>query len=120
MVAIFSFYARLSLIMLQIIKSLGVVIVAVVFFAACGEALVSQVGGEFDKATGGCEHCEHCESDTKLVDTEDGSKAADKEVASKDTNEENALRGSDVKVNSNETDKEDDLKKSSQEDKVAN
>ena len=115
MVAIFSFYARLSLIMLQIIKSLGVVIVAVVFFAACGEALVSQVGGEFDKATGGCEHCEHCESDTKLVDTEDGSKAADKEVDSKNANEE-----ADGKADPSEASKEDDLKKSSQEDKVAN
>ena len=101
--------------MLQIIKSLGVVIVAVVFFAACGEAIVSQVGGEFDKATGGCEHCEHCESDTKLVDTEDGSKAPDKEVDSKNANEE-----ADGKGDSGETDKENDLKKSSEEDKATN
>ena len=115
MIAIFSFHARLSLIMLQIIKSLGVVIVAVVFFAACSEALVSQVGGEFDKATGGCEHCEHCESDTKLVDTEDGSKAPDKEVDSKNANEE-----ADGKGDSGETDKENDLKKSSKEDKASN
>ena len=56
MVAIFDYYARLSLIMLQIIKSLGVLIVAVVFFAACGEALVSQVGGDIEKAAGGCEN----------------------------------------------------------------
>lgn len=112
MVAIFDYYARLSLIMLQIIKSLGVLIVAVVFFAACGEALVSQVGGDIEKAAGGCEHCEHCESDTKLVDTtEGGAKAADKEVDSKNPNEE-----ADGKADPGEANKEDDLKKSSKED----
>ena len=102
--------------MFQIIKSLGVLIVAVVFFAACGEALVSQVGVDTEKAAGGCEHCEHCESDTKLVDTTEGeTKAADKEVDSKNPNEK-----TDGKTDPDEANKEGDLKKSSQEDKAAN
>ena len=102
--------------MLQIIKSIGVLIVAIVFFAACGEALVSQVGADTEKPAGGCEHCEHCESDTKLVDTtEGGAKATDEEVDSKNPNEE-----AEGKADAGEANKEDDLKKSSQEDKAAN
>ena len=102
--------------MLQIMKSLGVLIVALVLFAGCGEALVGQVGADTEKAAGGCEHCEHCESDTKLVDTtEGGAKAADKEVDSKNPNEE-----TDGKTDPDEANKEDDLKKSSQADKAAN
>ena len=42
--------------MLHTAKSLGVVIIAVALFTACSEALVSQVGGEFDKAAGECEN----------------------------------------------------------------
>ena len=56
--------------MLHTAKSLGVVIIAVALFTACSEALVSQVGGEFDKAAGECEKCEHCESGTELVNKE--------------------------------------------------
>ena len=116
MVAIFDYYARLSTIMLQIIKSLGVLIVALVLFAGCGEALVSQVGADTEKAAGGCAHCEHCESNTKLVDTKEvEAKAADKEVDSKNPNEE-----TDGKTDPDEANKEDDLKKTSQEDKAAN
>ena len=102
--------------MLQIIKSLGVLIAAVVFFTACGEALVSQVGADTEKAASGCEHCEHCESDTKLVNTTEGeAKAADKEVDTKNPNEE-----TDGKADAGEANKEDDLKKSSQENQAAN
>ena len=109
MVAIFRDCAKLSSIMLRILQSLSVIIVAVVIFAACGEAFVSQVSGELDKATKGCEHCEHCESGTELVDKKDGSKESGEEVvASKDTNEESGSEKSDVK-------KSDDSKESSEE-----
>ena len=102
--------------MLQIIKSLGVLIVALVLFAGCGEALVSQVGADTEKVVGGCEHCEHCESNTKLVDTTKvEAKLADKEVDSKSPNEE-----TDGTTDPDEANKEDDLKKTSQEDKAAN
>ena len=95
--------------MLRIAKSLGVIIVSVVLFAACGEAFVSQVGGELDKATEGCEHCEHCESGAEVVDKEDGPKEVGAEVASKDANGEDGSGKSDVK-------EEDDSKESGEED----
>jgi len=95
--------------MLRIAKFLGVIIVAVVLFVACGEALVSQVGGELDKAAKGCEHCEHCESGTEVVDKKDGPKEVSEEVASKDANGEAASEKSDVK-------EADDSKESSKED----
>ncbi len=95
--------------MLRIAKFLGVIIVAVVLFVACGEALVSQVGGELDKAAKGCEHCEHCESGTEVVDKKDGPKEVSEEVASKDANGEDGSEKSDVK-------EADDSKESSKED----
>tara|TARA_B100001971_G_C17867167_1_gene371329 strand:- start:100 stop:387 length:288 start_codon:yes stop_codon:yes gene_type:complete len=95
--------------MLRIAKFLGVIIVAVVLFVACGEALVSQVGGELDKAAKGCEHCEHCESGTEVVDKKDGPKEVGEEDASKDANGEDASEKSDVK-------EADDSKESSKED----
>ena len=82
--------------MLYIAKFMGIIIFAVVLFSACGEALVSQVGGELDKAKKGCEHCEHCESDTELVDKEGDSKEVKEEVASKDANEEDGSEKSGV------------------------
>jgi len=83
--------------MLRIAKFLGVIIVAVVLFVACGEAFVSQVGGELDKAAKGCEHCEHCESGTEVVDKEGGPKEAGEEVRSKDADGEDGSEKSDVK-----------------------
>ena len=95
--------------MLYIAKFMGIIIFSVVLFSACGEALVSQVGGELDKAKKGCEHCEHCESDTELVDKEGDSKEVKEEVASKDANEEEGSEKSGVTEvgDSKETSKED-------------
>ena len=105
--------------MLHTAKSLGVVIIAVALFTACSEALVSQVGGEFDKAAGECEVCEHCESGTELVDKEAGEEAtaADttEEGTSEDSAEKDGLEESDAKDDSVEAGNESDSKEVSEE-----
>lgn len=112
--------------MLYFIKSLGVTIIAVALFTACGEALVSQVGVETDKAAEECEQCAHCESGTELVDKKDGSNVTDEasaiasddaEVPSENGTEEEGSVGEDVKNDSLETNGEEESKEVSKEDK---
>jgi len=111
--------------MLDLMKSLGVTIIAVALFTACGEALVSQVGGEIDKAAGECEQCAHCESGTELVDKKDDSNVTDEAsaLASDDTKvpsengTEEELVGEDVKDDSLEANGEEESKEVSKEDK---
>ena len=99
---------------------------AVALFTACGEALVSQVGGEIDKAAGECEQCAHCESGTELVDKKDGSNITDEapalasddaKVPSENGTEEEELVGEDVKDDSLEADGDEESKEVSKEDK---
>lgn len=106
--------------MLHIAKSLGVVIIAVALFTACSEALVSQVGGEFDKAAGECEKCEHCESGTELVNKEPESKEAGEEATAADTTEEGASEDSAEKDGSVEAGNESDSKEVSEEETKTN
>ena len=106
--------------MLHIAKSLGVVIIAVALFTACSEALVSQVGGEFDKAAGECEKCEHCESGTELVNKEPESKEAGEEATAADTTEEGASEDSAEKDDSVEAGNESDSKEVSEEETKTN
>ena len=115
--------------MLHTAKSLGVVIIAVALFTACSEALVSQVGGEFDKAAGECEVCEHCESGTELVNKEPESKEAGEEATAADTTEEGAsedsaekdsLEESEIKDDSVEAGNESDSKEVSEEETKTN
>lgn len=107
--------------MSHIAKSLGVVIIAVALFTACSEALVSQVGGEFDKTAGECEVCEHCESGTELVDKEPESKEAGEEATAADTAEEGTSEdsaekdGLEAKDDSVEAGNESDSKEVSEE-----
>ena len=113
--------------MLYFMKSLGVTIIAVALFTACGEALVSQVGVETDKAAEECEQCAHCESGTELVDKKDGSNVTDEasaiasddaEVPSENGTEEEGSVGEDVKDDSLEkTNGEEESKEVSKEDK---
>ncbi len=111
--------------MLNFTKSLGVTITAVALFTACGEALVSQVGGEMDKAAEECEQCAHCESGTELVDKKDGSNVADGESASvsddakisSENGTEEKLVGEDVKDDSLEANDEEESKEVSKEEK---
>jgi len=106
--------------MLHTAKSLGVVIIAVALFTACSEALVSQVGGEFDKAAGECEKCEHCESGTELVNKEPESKEAGEEATAADTTEEGASEDSAEKDGSVEAGNESDSKEVSEEETKTN
>ena len=111
--------------MLNFMKSIGVTIIAAALFTACGEALVSQVGVENDKAAGECEKCAHCESGTELVDKKDDSNVTDKEstLASDDAKvpsengTEEELVGEDVKDESSEANGEEESKEVSKEDK---
>ena len=106
--------------MLHTAKSLGVVIIAVALFTACSEAVVSQVGGEFDKAAGECEKCEHCESGTELVNKEPESKEAGEEATAADTTEEGASEDSAEKDGSVEAGNESDSKEVSEEETKTN
>ena len=112
--------------MLNFMKSLGVTIIAVALFTACGEALVSQVGVETDKAAEECEQCANCESGTELVDKKDGSNVTDEasaiasddaEVPSENGTEEKESVGEDVKDDSLETNGEEESKEVNKEDK---
>ena len=112
--------------MLNLMKSLGVIITAVALFTACGEALVSQVGGEIDKAAGECEQCAHCESGTELVDKKNDSNVTDEEsalasdnaeVPSENGAEEEGSSEKDVKDDSLEANGEEKSKEALEEDK---
>ena len=111
--------------MLNFMKFSGLTIIAVALFTACGEALVSQVGVETDKAAGECEQCAHCESGTELADKKDGSNVTDEEsaLASDDAKvpsengTEEELVGEDVKDDSLGETGEEEPKEVSKEDK---
>lgn len=111
--------------MLDFMKSIGVTIIAAALFTACGEALVSQVGVETDKAAEECEQCAHCESGTELVDKKDDSNVTDKEPTlasddakvSSENGTEEELVGENVKDDSSEANGEEESKEVSKEDK---